>query len=99
MVDEENKRQIKENFELIFTSFGQALSEIFNDPELKAKARQFGSSAAESASTFADRFKDDEVRAKFKQMAQAAKDFGSGMATFGQDVANRFAGKDKKSGG
>ncbi len=97
MTDEDNKRQIKDDFERIFTSFGQALSEIFNDPQLKDRARQFGSSAAESASIFASRFKDEEVQAKFKQMAEAAKDFGNGMARYGQDVATRFSSKNKKS--
>ncbi len=50
------KKQVVDNFAEMFGVFGQAISEIFNDPELKEKAKEFGKSAVESAETFGNRF-------------------------------------------
>jgi tRNA(Ser,Leu) C12 N-acetylase TAN1 len=60
MSQEQNagKKTSTENFADMFRAFGQAVSEIFNDPELKEKAKEFAESAAESAKTFRSRFKD-----------------------------------------
>jgi hypothetical protein len=70
------------NFVDIFDKFGSALSEIFNDPELKNQAREFGRSAARSAGAFADRFKDEEVKDKFRDVGKAAEDFGHSVADY-----------------
>ena len=89
--DKKSKKNPAENFGDMFESFGAALGQIFNDPELKAKAKDFGHSAAESAKTFAGRFKDDDVKAKFRDVGKAAEDFG-------KSVADSFKSeKDKKS--
>ena len=37
--DNADKKTSTENFADIFRTFGQAISEIFNDPELKEKAK------------------------------------------------------------
>ena len=61
MVPEENKSAKKnpaETFGEMFEAFGKAISEIFNDPDLKEKAKEFGKSATGSAKTFGSRFKD-----------------------------------------
>jgi ribosomal-protein-alanine N-acetyltransferase len=50
------KKSAAESFGEMIKSFGEAISEIFSDPELKEKAREFGMSAAKSAQTFANRF-------------------------------------------
>ena len=60
----------------MLAAFGQAISEIFNDPELKAKAKEFGDAATESAATLGRRFEDDDVKEKFRQAGAAAEDFG-----------------------
>jgi hypothetical protein len=78
--DKKGKKTPVENFGDMFESFGAALGQIFNDPELKAKAKDFGHSAAESARTFAGRFKDEEVKAKFRDVGKAAEDFGRSVA-------------------
>ena len=54
MSQEQNadKKTSAENFADMFKSFGQVMSEIFNDPKLKQKAKEFAKSAAESAKTF-----------------------------------------------
>ena len=60
-----NKKQAADNFAEMFRAFGQAIGEVFDDPGLKRKARQFADSAADSAKTLANRFKDEDVKAKF----------------------------------
>ena len=60
-------------------NFGQAVSEIFDDPELKEKDKDFAESATESAKTFGSRFKDDDVKAKFIDVGKAAEDFGKSV--------------------
>ncbi len=64
----------------MFESFGAALSRIFDDPELKAKAREFGKAAGDSAKTFAGRFKDEEVKSGFREVGKAAEKFGKSVA-------------------
>ncbi len=51
MLKEQNayKKKSTENFTDIFKSFGQVMSAIFNDPELKQKTKEFAESTAESA--------------------------------------------------
>ena len=64
----------------MFKAFGQAVSEIFNDPGLKEKAKEFTESAPDSAKTFADRFKDEDVRDKFRDIGKAAEEFGKSIS-------------------
>ena len=91
----ENQAKLTDSFCRIFTSFGQALSEILNDPELKAKAKEFGASAAASASLFAGRFKDEEVKEKFEEVGKAAQEFGNGIARTSQEWSSKVSGKEK----
>lgn len=82
---EEKKSKGKEaadNFLAIFKEFGDALAEMFDDPELKKKAREFGQSAVDSFKTFGDRFKDEEVRKRFRNVGEAAQRLGQNMADF-----------------
>lgn len=60
----------------MFEALGKAIGEIFDDPELQEKGREFGRSARESAEAFAGRFKDEEVRERFREVGKAAEDFG-----------------------
>ncbi|MCL2150463.1 MAG: hypothetical protein FWH51_06040 [Dehalococcoidia bacterium] len=80
MVTEKTDKGPGKNFIDIFDKFGSALSEIFNDPELKAKAREFGKSAGRSADALASRFRDEEVKARWREVGQAAQDFGKSIA-------------------
>jgi len=66
----------------MLAAFGQAIGEIFNDPELKTRAREFGDAAATSAQTMGRRFKDEEVRDRFRQAGEAAEQFGRSMADY-----------------
>ena len=75
-----NKKTTAENFGEMFRSFGNAMSEIFDDPKLKEKAEEFAESAVESAKIFGSRFKDEDVKAKFIDVGRAAQDFGKSVA-------------------
>jgi [ribosomal protein S5]-alanine N-acetyltransferase len=89
-MEEKEKKTLGESFVSIFDAFGDTLSQIFNDPELKTQARSLGRSAARSAGAMAGRFKDDEVKAKFRDVGKAAEEFG-------KSVADSFrANKNKK---
>ncbi len=70
-----NKKTTAESFGEIFKVFGDAISEIFDDPKLKEKAKEFADSAAESAKIFGSRFKDEDVKAKFREIGKVAQDF------------------------
>jgi ribosomal-protein-alanine N-acetyltransferase len=84
MPEEENKakKNPAENFADMFKSFGDAVGEIFKDPELKQKAKEFSESAAKSAKTFGSRFKDEDVKEKFKDVGKAAENFGKSIADY-----------------
>ena len=84
-----SKKSAAESFGDMFKAFGDAMGEIFNDPELKEQAKEFGKNAAKSASTFGSRFKDEEVKAKFRDVGKAAQ-------SFGKSVVDSF--KDEKAG-
>jgi len=77
--------------------FGDAVSKIFDDPELKKKAKDFGDSAVKSAKLFGKRFKDEEVRSKFKDVGKAARDFGNSVSDyFKEDAETGIKGPDSK---
>jgi len=86
---ESTKKSPGDRFGQMLTAFGSAISEIFNDPELKEKAKEFGDAAAESAKALAKRFKDEEVKEKLSEAGKAAQDFG-------KTVAEHFQAEDKK---
>jgi hypothetical protein len=84
-----DKKQAVDDFAELFRLFGQAVSEIFNDPELKEEAKGFTESASASARVLASRFKDEEVKSKFRDVGKAAQ-------AFAKSVADSF--KDDKAG-
>lgn len=79
MAKEENKNQFMEtadSFADMVEAFGSAVAQIFKDPALKDKAKEFGKSASDSAKTFSQRFSDEDVKDKFSNVGSAAKEFG-----------------------
>ena len=74
-----DKKKTAENFGEIFKAFGDAVSEIFDDPKLKENAREFAESATESAKIFGTRFKDEEVKDKFRDVGKAVQDFSKAI--------------------
>ena len=73
-------KNVAENFGELIKAFGNAVGEIFDDPKLKEKAKEFADSATESVKIFGGRFKDEEVKAKFGDVGKAAQDFGKSAA-------------------
>ena len=88
--EKSGKKTTTESFAEMFNAFGQAISEVFNDPALKEKAKEFAETAAESAKTLGNRFKDEEVTARFRAVGIAAKEFGESVADYFK------AGKEQK---
>ena len=74
------KKSAAKSLAEMLEAFGSAVSEIFNDPKLKDKAKIFGDGVAQSAETFADRFKDEDVKEKFRDVGRAAQDFGKSVS-------------------
>jgi len=60
-------------------AFGDAVNEIFNDPELKEKVKQFADGAVGSAKAMGDRFRDEDVKQKFADLGKAAEEFGRSL--------------------
>ena len=75
-----SKKTAADNFGKVFKEFGEAIGEIFDDPELKVKAKEFAESAADSVKIFVSRFKDEEVKDKLGDVGKAAQDFGKSVA-------------------
>jgi uncharacterized protein len=76
------KKQTADSFAEIFSVFGQAVSEVFDDPQLKNKAKEFADTAADSAKILANKFKEEEVKAKFRDVGRAAEEFGKNLADY-----------------
>jgi len=93
--NEESRKSPGESFADMFKEFGSAMAEIFNDPKLKEKAREFGESASASAKVFASRFKDEDVKNKFKDVGKAAKNFGEGVADYFKDDKEKAQNKSE----
>lgn len=98
MADEKdsNKDGAIENFAEMIKEFGNAVSEIFKDPELKKKAKEFGESAVDSAKTFGNRFKDEDVKNKFKDVGKAAQKFGESVSEYFKDDKKKQNQQKKK---
>lgn len=71
-----------ESLRQMFIALGDAFSEVFNDPELKAKAKELGEAASQSATRLGSRFKDDDVKQRFRQAGDAAEVFGKSVAEY-----------------
>jgi [ribosomal protein S5]-alanine N-acetyltransferase len=84
---QEYRKETVESFAELFKTFGQAVGDIFNDPELQKKAKEFAESISVSADSLVDKLKEDDVKEKFRDVGKAAENFG-------KNIADRF--KDKK---
>lgn len=93
--EEPPRKNAADNFAEMFEAFGKAMSEIFNDPELKEKAKDIGRSAAESAQRFGGRFRDEDVRNKFREAGEAAQRFGKSVSDYFKDTG-KHSGEEKK---
>ena len=90
------KKSPSDAFGSMIREFGDAVAEIFNDPRLKEKAKEFGDSATASAKAFAERFKDEEVKDRFRSVGDTAKDFGQSVADYFRDDKEQTGDESKK---
>lgn len=74
--------KVVDSFGEIFTQFGDAVGQIFDDPKLKSEAQKFTKHAVASAKRFGTRFKDKEVKEKFNEVGKAASKFGKNVKEY-----------------
>ena len=61
----------------VISAFGDTISEILEDPELREKGKEFAQSVVDAAAKVVEsRVKDDEVKAKFRDVGTAAQHLG-----------------------
>ncbi len=77
---QENESSPGESLRQLFAALGDAFGEVFNDPELKVKAKDLGDAAADSAQHLGRRFRNEEVRERFRKAGEAAEEFGRSVA-------------------
>ena len=82
MPGERKDKSPVESFSDMVKEFGETISKIFNDPELKKKSKEFAKSAEDSAKAFGKRFKDEGVKEKFSDFKKAARGFGKSMSDY-----------------
>ncbi len=77
-MDENNINENKDTsdkFAHIFEEFGNAVAEIFNDPKLKEKAKEFGEISADSTKALGERLHAEELKSRLKDVEKVADDF------------------------
>ncbi len=61
----------------MFRSFGETISQIFEDPELRKKAKEFSQSVMDSAARVIEsKIRHDQAKAKFRDVGKAAQSLG-----------------------
>ena len=83
-----------QNFGEMLEAFGNAIGQIFDDPELKQKGKEFGQSTRIAAEAFGKRFKDEEVKSRFNDAGNAAEEFGRSVAALFRET--RESGNEKE---
>jgi ribosomal-protein-alanine N-acetyltransferase len=83
-----------QSFGELLETFGNAIGQIFDDPELKQKGKEFGQSTMRAAEAFGKRFKDEEVKARFGDVGNAAEEFGRSVGALFNE--NKNAGSTRK---
>ena len=75
----EDKRAAEKLGELLKT-FGNTVSEILGDPDVKKKAKEFAESVVDSAAKVAQsKIEDKEIRNRFRNVGKAAQTLGTSL--------------------
>ncbi|OGO31857.1 MAG: hypothetical protein A2Z29_04515 [Chloroflexi bacterium RBG_16_56_11] len=75
-----NRKKAADDLGKVMKTFGETVGQIFNDPELREKAKEFSQSIVNSAAKVIDsRIKDNEVKAKFRDVGKAAQTLGKSI--------------------
>jgi hypothetical protein len=76
-----DRKKAAEKVEKVMKTFGETVSEIFEDAELRQKAKEFSRSLVDAtAKVIESRIEDDEVKAKFEKVGKAAKNLGESLS-------------------
>jgi len=66
-----------ENLGQVVRSFGEAISEIFEDPEVRKKAKDFSQSVVDAAARVVEsKIRHEEAKKKFREAGRAAQSLG-----------------------
>jgi len=72
-----DRKKDAENLSKMIRSFGETISEIFEDPELRKKAKDFSQSVIDSAAKVVEtKIRSDEAKRKFRDAGRAAQSLG-----------------------
>ena len=84
-----DRKMAAEKLGKVIKTFGDAVSEILDDPELREKAKEFSLSVVDAAAKVVNsRVKDNEVRAKFRDVGQAAQNLGKSITEHFDDAVS-----------
>jgi len=77
--DHDNKKAAETLGEMI-RKFGTSVGEIFDDPEVKEKAKEFAESVVDAAARVGQsKVKTEDVRARFRNVGKAAQTLGNSL--------------------
>ncbi len=90
----DDKQVAAERFGKLIKTFGETVGEVFDDPELREKAKEFAKTAVDAAAKFADsKIKDADVKARFRTVGKAAQTLGKSL----EDHFKADEGSSKKT--
>lgn len=73
-------RKAAETFSEVMRKFGNTLSEILDDPEVRNKAKDFAESLVDATAKALDsKTEDEQIRSKFRNVGKAAKSLGNSL--------------------
>ena len=76
-----NRKKAAENLGKTLKAFGDTISEILDDPDLREKAKAFAQSAVDAAAKVVEsKIEDDQVKSKFHDVGNAAKNLGQSLS-------------------
>jgi [ribosomal protein S5]-alanine N-acetyltransferase len=79
-VKKDEKKKSAETIGEMLRTFGNTISEILDDPKVKAKAKDFAASVVDAAAKVTEsKIKAEEVRSKFRNVGKAAQTLGTSL--------------------
>lgn len=77
---EQDLKKISENARKMFRTFADNVGEIFDDPDVKAKAKALAESVVDAAAKLGQsKVSSEEMRAKYRNVGKAAQTLGSSL--------------------
>lgn len=74
------RKEAAKSFSEMLSEFAGTVGKILDDPDVKAKAKEFAKSVVDSAAKVVEsRVEDEELKAKFRSVGKAAQDLGTSL--------------------